>query len=386
MSGIEDLTSFHPGNIRKTTIMPTSEAQKIANRKNAQLSTGPKTEEGKSRSRRNALKHGLTGEGVALPDEDAAEVASRFEELEAELQPSGFASRLWLRRFAYLSVRLERCERLDTAVYSKRIRHADEDFVDARMTRVEELACQMSSNPLTVARRLQLTPEGIDLLIANWEELRGDLMNHERNTWTMNHQQRMERLLGHPEGSYRQTRSHALTEALSGFFYNINPSEIVGDDDLSKMQWAQRELAKIIDNEIQRLLGVRDNLNPAIIEQDRLEAADRCLFDLQHGMNQVRKYEAATERGMYKALNEFRAVEATLKANGTADENARKDAELASFEPEKADEEELAETVAYTAPERPTRITEIPETIHFPAKRSLDDAPNFFGKQESGES
>ena len=26
--------------------------------------------EGKERSRRNALKHGLTGEGVALPDED----------------------------------------------------------------------------------------------------------------------------------------------------------------------------------------------------------------------------------------------------------------------------------------------------------------------------
>jgi len=50
------------------------------------------------------------------------------------------------------------------------------------------------------------------------------------------------------------------------------------------------------------------------IEQDRLEASDRCLFDLQPAMAQVRKYEAATERAMYKAMKEFRQLEAELKA------------------------------------------------------------------------
>jgi hypothetical protein len=38
-----------------------TEKQIEANRRNAQKSTGPRTEEGKSKSRRNAFKHGLTG-------------------------------------------------------------------------------------------------------------------------------------------------------------------------------------------------------------------------------------------------------------------------------------------------------------------------------------
>jgi len=40
-----------------------------ANRRNAQKSTGPKTEEGRDRVRRNALKHGMTARTV-LPQED----------------------------------------------------------------------------------------------------------------------------------------------------------------------------------------------------------------------------------------------------------------------------------------------------------------------------
>ena len=50
--------------------MPISEKQLEANRRNALRSTGPRTVEGKTRSSRNNLRHGLTGQVTVLPDED----------------------------------------------------------------------------------------------------------------------------------------------------------------------------------------------------------------------------------------------------------------------------------------------------------------------------
>ena len=53
-----------------------TQAQIDANRANAQKSTGPKTPEGKAKSRRNGLKHGLTAEACMLADEDAQKTCS----------------------------------------------------------------------------------------------------------------------------------------------------------------------------------------------------------------------------------------------------------------------------------------------------------------------
>ena len=47
-----------------------SEKQLEANRRNARRSTGPNTAEGKERSSRNNLRHGLTGQITVLPSED----------------------------------------------------------------------------------------------------------------------------------------------------------------------------------------------------------------------------------------------------------------------------------------------------------------------------
>jgi hypothetical protein len=67
--------------------MPASPEQIAANRQNSMRSTGPTSDSGKEISRRNGLKHGLTGEGIVLSREDEAEVASLRDELQAEMRP-----------------------------------------------------------------------------------------------------------------------------------------------------------------------------------------------------------------------------------------------------------------------------------------------------------
>ena len=51
----------------------TSLRQIESNRRNAQKSTGPKTQSGKQRSSQNAVRHGLTAETVIGPLEDPAD-------------------------------------------------------------------------------------------------------------------------------------------------------------------------------------------------------------------------------------------------------------------------------------------------------------------------
>jgi len=109
--------------------MPASEARIRANQLNAARSTGPRTVEGKERSRANALKHGMTGEGVVLTDEDAAEVERRLVAFEDELKPSGEIGRALVRRAAICSVRMERGVSQETAALSGRVRRAEADFV-----------------------------------------------------------------------------------------------------------------------------------------------------------------------------------------------------------------------------------------------------------------
>lgn len=56
----------------------TSVKKREANRRNAQLSTGPKTERGKAWSRRNAVKHGLLASTLLITKEEEEEVAAEF--------------------------------------------------------------------------------------------------------------------------------------------------------------------------------------------------------------------------------------------------------------------------------------------------------------------
>jgi hypothetical protein len=67
--------------------MAVSEAKLAANRRNAQKSTGPRTPEGKDRSRLNALDHGCCAKTLILPGEEPEELERRQAAWSARFQP-----------------------------------------------------------------------------------------------------------------------------------------------------------------------------------------------------------------------------------------------------------------------------------------------------------
>src|SRR5260370_29181023 len=62
-------------------------AQINANRANAQKSTGPRSVEGKSASRFNALKHGIDAASIVIPGEDPADYDSLAAQYQHEYRP-----------------------------------------------------------------------------------------------------------------------------------------------------------------------------------------------------------------------------------------------------------------------------------------------------------
>ncbi len=107
-----------------------SQAQNEANRANAQLSTGPKTETGKARSSHNALKTGLTGRTVLLPGDDVAAYTRHVERFFVDRKPVDDAEKSLVQSIADTEWRLLRIPALESGIYAVGRRQLAQDFAD----------------------------------------------------------------------------------------------------------------------------------------------------------------------------------------------------------------------------------------------------------------
>jgi hypothetical protein len=95
----------------------TSLRQIESNRRNAQKSTGPITEEGKQRSSRNAVRHGLTTETVIQLLEDPDDYHAFEMAVTADYDPDSAVERELVLRLASLLWRLRRAISIETSLF-----------------------------------------------------------------------------------------------------------------------------------------------------------------------------------------------------------------------------------------------------------------------------
>ncbi len=96
----------------------TTEKQFAANRQNAKNSTGPRTEHGKRRSRRNAVRHGLTAETVIDVLENAADYDALAAAINADYRPGTNFELELIARLASLLWRLRRTVAIESGLMS----------------------------------------------------------------------------------------------------------------------------------------------------------------------------------------------------------------------------------------------------------------------------
>ena len=95
----------------------TSEKQFHANRQNAQKSTGPRTQEGKRRSRCNSVRHGLTAETVIGVLENPDDYAAFERAIIGDYAPQAVVEHELVSRLASLLWRLRRAGAIETGLF-----------------------------------------------------------------------------------------------------------------------------------------------------------------------------------------------------------------------------------------------------------------------------
>jgi hypothetical protein len=161
---------------RKKTV---SLKQLEANRRNARLSTGPKTIAGQRKVRWNALKHGLLAAEVVIPAGDGQENRRQFQllldQLRRDLQPQGTLEEMLVEKVAVCYWRQRRLLRYETG-------HIREDLDTARSQKAHwklnafDLDQGFSASGLPVnPGRFRNSSLGLQYLIEQLDEMRREV-------------------------------------------------------------------------------------------------------------------------------------------------------------------------------------------------------------------
>jgi len=104
------------------------ETRAAINRRNADRSAGPATPEGKCRVGLNALRHGLTGQTVVLPDDDLTVYQNHCGQFHAELKPKGLLETKAVQTIADTYWRLARIRAMESNLFSLGFEEQPEDL------------------------------------------------------------------------------------------------------------------------------------------------------------------------------------------------------------------------------------------------------------------
>ena len=306
-----------------------------ANRKNAQLSTGPKTRAGKDNSRLNAVTHGLTAALVPIPGEDPQVATDRINAWQAELNPGGSeVIGYFVAMSVFETIKLDRCRAVVSARTAKLARDAVGERKEARQREVEANRLLMKAQPDAAVRRLKATVEGIDFLLVEWDRL-GVALDTELPAWCVHDGAQFARLAGlyKDADAYLPDPTSACTRAMED--HRTAQIRLLHTEDSSPNHWPDRydgeaeylravelapevadkalrardEVRGRIDREVESLRALRADRSRDD-EVDIAEASLRLKFDASDDGKWLRRYELDIQRGLIRSMEAIRKQKA----------------------------------------------------------------------------
>ncbi len=151
--------------------MSTSDRKIRANRRNAEKSTGPNTDEGKETSRANAYKHGLSGAGVVMGADEAEAVAQRAEAWRPEFRPDSPVKEWAFEQVVIHSMRIDQCQSQQQTAREFEAMRAESVWEIDQDASAAVLGDRLARKPEMTARQLLRTKAGCSWMMEQWSSL-----------------------------------------------------------------------------------------------------------------------------------------------------------------------------------------------------------------------
>ena len=258
------------------------------------------------------MTHGMTAK-ILTPECDVPEVERRTAALMAEMDPKSTVGKVLVGQLATLSVRMEKGAGQELATSASRVRHAVETFDHDREDRAEDLFDAIADDPRKHVRLLKRMPEGVDRLVEGWEELRDHVTRPDGSSWDESDRAMATAMLGHRAGQANTARLERLIR-VARCTPSLADLAWAGLDREAAKTWGRDRLVELIEEQITKLKDHREALDLEAIEQDRIEAPDRVLFDFSRDGYRAMRYQSEARRMFFKALKDFRIAEAEAAA------------------------------------------------------------------------
>jgi hypothetical protein len=165
------------------------------NRRNAQASTGPRSEAGKQRASMNGTKHGLRSQSPLLPGESPEQLEETYDEWNGYYRPRSPGRRALIDRAVMAGVYFDRSKRYLRGTLTARLSAAAILFDQQQDGVVEHYLQLLKEDPAAAVRGLKRTAAGCRQLIYEWDDLEDDLKQD--GHWVTSRREHATRLMGH---------------------------------------------------------------------------------------------------------------------------------------------------------------------------------------------
>src|SRR5438105_8595968 len=136
-------------------ILMSSPAQAAASAANALLSTGPRTDAGKARSSRNAVKHGLTSKQLVIAPGEEEEFADFHNSLLAQLAPEGALEMGLFNMLVHAGWNLQRFRTLEAQLMTSGIESLLDDSTAKALDRLQRYAASNQRSYYSALKELR---------------------------------------------------------------------------------------------------------------------------------------------------------------------------------------------------------------------------------------